>query len=213
MLITFSGIVGSGKSTNAKYARDMVEELAQRPVYLRFRFLSWKKMLAGGSKRNLSNPQQKQQGLRTSKIAPLTFVRFVGYLGRMLNFRLFRLIKLRQCVAICDRYFYDNLVHYRLESLCERIYLQILKKAMPAPDISFMLTADPETIIQRRRHYEPNYIYKLSENYKKVAGAFENLTIVKTDGTKEVAAIIARHIREKMNGTDAEILGTKFFTN
>jgi thymidylate kinase len=203
MLITFSGIVGSGKSTNAKYVRDLMADSPDQPVYLRFRFLSWRKMLANSSqKRARSNRDKKEvnrETPRTNKVMPLTLVRFAGYLVRMLNFHLLKQIKLRNRVAICDRYFYDNLAHYHLKNRRERFYFKILRKAMPKPDICFMLMAEPETILQRRGHYESNYIYTLSENYKKMAGAFSNLIVVKTDETKEIGSSITRHIRDRMN--------------
>lgn len=209
MLITFSGIVGSGKSTNAKYVRDLIEGLSDQPVYLRFRFLSWRKMFADGSKKKKKssnvNNEVNAETLRKNQIAPLKFVHFAGYLGRMLNFRLFKLLRLQNHIAICDRYFYDNLVHYHLKSRRERVYFEILKKAIPKPDVGFMLMTEPQTILQRREQYEPKYIYTLSENYKKVAGAFTNLTVVKTDDTTQVADILAFHIRERMNANQKGI--------
>jgi thymidylate kinase len=204
MLITFSGIVGSGKSTYAMQAQRFLTEADQQPVYLRFRFLSWKKMLTPVSKTKKAkksrqvDPGQQETILRTNQVTALSFIRFAGYFGRMLNFRLFRLVMLRNRIAICDRYFYDNLVHYRLSSRRERLYLHVLKIALPQPDLGFMLIAEPQTILQRRANYASNYIYRLSENYQKVAGRFGNLTLLKTDEAGVSTQVVAQRVHEKI---------------
>lgn len=206
MLITFSGIVGSGKSTSAKYVRDLLEAQQLDPVYLRFRFLSWRKMMVGGGNKKPASEAKKQtapqrpRALRNQKPASLTFALFAGYVARMLNFRLFRHVKLRDRIAICDRYFYDNLVHYRLESRVELLYFRILCKVMPRPDLGLMTTAAPEIIIRRRGHYEPNYIYRLHEKYQRISEVFCDLRLVKTDDTEQATDVLASLLRERLNG-------------
>lgn len=47
MLITFSGMVGSGKSTNAKKVLELLRDEGLAPCYLRFRFLRWRHVILG----------------------------------------------------------------------------------------------------------------------------------------------------------------------
>ena len=208
MLITFSGIVGSGKSTNAKKAYRLLVNMSYPVVYLRFRQLSWKNIFKpldklAGKKKPGSAPAEKLQkpaeaALRSKEVAPLTLVRCLGYAWRMVVFRTFVALKLRDTIAICDRYFYDSFVHYHLTGRREKAYFGFLKRIMPKPDLALMLVAQADHIIARRQHYEPAYLQMLSANYNKLLREFPNLTIVRTDEFDDLDQNIANCLRSAM---------------
>ncbi len=201
MLITFSGIVGSGKSTNAKHAFKLLQKQGYPAVYIRFRFLTWRKIfqpLPSKTKNTAARvkvkPHAQEKALRCQPTVPLTLIRCLGYLWRMLIFRIFVLIRLRQKMAIVDRFYYDSFSHYKLTGRRERIYLWILKKFLPTPDLSLMLIAEPKVILHRRPHYDKGYVRELFLNYKQVAREFPHLLVIKTDRFDTLTATIEQHI-------------------
>lgn len=206
MLITFSGIVGSGKSTSSKYVRDFLVDQNLNPLYVRFRFLTWnwpkmkRKAIKKGRRSSNIKRQKREKPFRCEPMRRLGFLRFAGYAIRMVNFHLFHRFMLNGHLVICDRFFYDNLVHYKLEGKAERIYFRILTKFMPKADLSFLMLADPEIIIQRRESYEPNYIRELHAKYTVMSDTFCDLQLMRTDDPRDVLDVIERQIRERLNG-------------
>lgn len=211
MLIIFSGIVGSGKSTNAKQAYRLLQELGYPAVYFRFRFFTWRKIfqplpdkkktpLAATSKKR-STAGKDDEPLRQQPTVPLTLLRSLGYLGRMIILRIFLALRLRQKIVIMDRFFYDSFVHYALNGRRERFYLSIIKRMMPVPDLALMLTAEPQTILQRRPHYDTEYVHRLSRSYGTLVQEFPNLVAIKTDNLDHLSKTIAQLMREAAAAT------------
>jgi thymidylate kinase len=205
MLITFSGIVGSGKSTNAKHVFKFLQEQGYPAIYIRFRFLTWRKIfqpLPAKRKRPHAHkkaaPKAHDKPLRCQPTVPLTLVRFLGYLWRTLIFRTFVRLRLRQKIAIMDRFYYDSFTHYKLTSRTERIYLWILKKAMPVPDLALMLIAEPKVILRRRPHYDAGYVRELYLNYTQIAREFPHLVTIKTDHFGALTVAIVQHVHNAL---------------
>ncbi|RMD91538.1 MAG: hypothetical protein D6814_18115 [Calditrichaeota bacterium] len=205
MLITFSGIVGSGKSTNAKRAYHRLKEMGYPVEYVRFRFVNLKSVLkphsgrgAGKTGRQTPNKQNGMTSLRAHRPRKMTLVRCLGYLWRMLVFRLFVAIRLRGKIGICDRFFYDNFTHYAFTTTPEKVYLKLLKSLLPQPDLALMLVASADKIIERRKQYDPHYLARMTKNYLKVLREFPNVTMVRTDEFEGLDATIDTHIREAL---------------
>jgi len=205
MLITFSGIVGSGKSTNAKTAHRILRKKAYPAAYFRFRFLSWRKLFqplqferkkkSAAAHRGVRAERSAPETLRNREIRVLSFARFLGYLWRILGFRMFIRLRLRHAIGICDRFFYDSFVHYRLTRRRERFYFKILKHILPKPDLALMFVAHPKNIIERRQHYDPDYLHRLSERYAAIVREFPNITVIRTDEFDGLDITIAEHLQ------------------
>ena len=209
MLITFSGIVGSGKSTNAKTAHRSLRKMRYPAAYFRFRFLDWRKIFQPLQFDRKKAPAAARHSPGTSKQAPqsahelrkqnttvLTFARFLVYLWRILMFRAFVSLRLRRAIGICDRFFYDSFVHYHLTRKRERFYFRILKRILPTPDLALMFVAQPKNIIERRRHYDPEYLLRLSGRYATIIREFPNITVIHTDEFDGLDAIIAAQLQK-----------------
>lgn len=208
MLITFSGIVGSGKSTNAKQAYRFLQESAYPVVYLRFRHLTARKILRTWFKKKkepaISPAPEKMKKRRTDAplrqqpMIKLTLLRTLGYLWRIVILRLFLAVRLRRKIVIIDRFYYDSFVHYTLGGYRERFYLSVLKKALPKPNLALLLIARPQTILRRRPNYDETYVLQLYSHYKQVIQSFSHLVVIKTDSLKELSATITAHIRQTL---------------
>ncbi len=209
MLITFSGAVGSGKSTNAKKTRALLESMGLDVIYIRFRRMSWTwlfkpiHVMDASGKKHAQRPgavqvQNEPQTLRDGTFKKLGFWRFSGYLWRMLIFRLLLAFKFSAKIVITDRFFYDNLVHYHLNRPLERLYLTILKRAMPQPQLAFCLLADECHIIERRTFYQPHYLVQLCRRYAELRTYFPELVPVSTDRFDELDRTIAQNVKQAL---------------
>ncbi|MDZ7265875.1 MAG: hypothetical protein ONB48_00890 [candidate division KSB1 bacterium] len=207
MLVTFSGIVGSGKSTNAKRAMRVMQELGFTPYYLRFRFVGWRDLFrspvqqpwapraelkSATSNLPAMNGQAKRR-LEVDKRMNLMVV--LGYLLHILRFRLFLSLYHRQHLVVLNRYFYDNFAHYRITTPAERRYLRFLLTAMPQPDLAFLMVTHPDTAFYRRPEYHREELQKISENYAQMRQLDSRLTVIATDNVSTVDSQIERSIR------------------
>lgn len=205
MLITFSGIVGSGKSTNAKQTHRFLQEAGYPAVYLRFRFLKARRILRAlfTKKHQAISPVPRKTKaprhtttLRHQAILKLTLTRTMAYLWRIMLFRIFAAIRLRRKIIILDRFYYDSLVHYSLTGRFERFYLVLIKTALPRPQLALMLIAPPRTILHRRPNYDGAYVQQLYHNYLQLTKTFPHLIVLQTDNFNNLTANISQHVRQ-----------------
>jgi thymidylate kinase len=183
MLITISGMVGSGKSTTAARAAELLAEAGLQPRSLRFRYLG----LFGFSqpRRSPERNDSERTGAPAARgsgftLRPLTAARTAGYAVRIVAFRLSGVGGAARC-DILDRYFYDNLVQYRLTSWIERLYAFVLRQLIPAPDLAILVIASSETIAARRRNYAREYVVEAGQRYEALADLFPRLVTIRTD--------------------------------
>lgn len=212
MLITFSGAVGSGKSTNARKVYHTLTELGYSVVYIRFRFLSWRHLFrpinhkvarapGSSSPKAKSRPQSQKshRNLRKHRLnRRLTTLKFGGYLWRMCLLRLFIALKMKNRIGICDRYFYDNFVYYRMSGPVERLYFKLLKQAMPEPDLALLFSASEKTIIDRRPGYDAGYLNRLLQRYNALKKEFHTLTVIQTDRIADIEPALNRILSQHL---------------
>lgn len=184
MMISISGMVGSGKSTAAALIVDRLAKAGLQPQYLRFRYL---KLFAFPRPGRKGPPREDgAQGQRTEVRASsfalrrLTAARALGYAARIIAFRFSGVGAGSRC-DVLDRYFYDNFVQYKLTGPMERLYARVLRGLIPTPDLAIVLLASPETLAARRQNYAREYLVLASGRYAKLAGRFPNIVTVSTD--------------------------------
>ena len=193
MLITFSGMVGSGKSTNAKNVVRLLRGLGYSPYLIRFRQIGWRHLLRspaltpGHAVQTRLRPEEgrsrfppeEERHLQPQK--RLSFLRFLGYLVYILCFRLVMLRHHRQHLVVLDRYFYDNFAHFRIVRSLDRVYLRLLIAAVPKPDVAFFLVLSPESAHRRRPAYSYEALRLMAANYRYLRNFIEYATVVITD--------------------------------
>lgn len=187
MLITFSGLVGSGKSTAASHVLDTLRRAGISSRYVRFQalpYLTQRPSPARGRINSSVPPATRSErelhgvGYRRSR---LTLARALVYATRALLFREFPFLSSSDTFLVVNRYFYDNLAHYRLTTRLERVYLAILKRLIRAPDLPFVLIASERSIAERRPQYSDAYVNELSAGYRNLLQYFPELIVVHTD--------------------------------
>jgi thymidylate kinase len=197
VIITFSGLVGSGKSVCAKY---VASELSRRglPVYyIRFRQLSVKSFFTKKEqirhfrfKKNITPPGENGKPrfenfrLRSSS----SFLLAMGYfLWKAYLFRLLVAIRYTRDIVIADRYIYDHLAHFRLDQKNRWFIYRFFQKLLPQPHLPFILYSDFDTVKQARPDYWPEYLRRNLENYRYLKELFPQTIFVEANQIKEKA--------------------------
>jgi thymidylate kinase len=184
MLITVSGIVGSGKSTLGHQVADIATTRGATAHQLKFRALPCFRWLSPGSGSTpASEPKRHEQTVRWSNYRRrrLTARAALVYLARVVAFRLYRLSWRADDWYICNRYFFDSLAHFELSTGSERAWLRLLRRFIPRPDLAVLAVASPDEIARRRPHYSAEYLTQVGQAYASVQAWFPDLVEVRTD--------------------------------
>lgn len=198
MLITLSGMVGSGKTTAATHVLAVLEAAQEPSEYVRFRSLTLfgAQRLRAESSGATRTPAMRWQGF-TPKA--LTFPVACGYLARIIAFRMFGPSRKSARWNVLDRYFYDSFVHFELRSARERLYLGALRRVIPVPDISVVLIASDHTIARRRPDYAPEYVSAAGEKYRTLRRYFPELIEISADDAETVLDQLTALVRGRLN--------------
>ena len=198
MLVTISGIVGSGKSTTAAIVMECLEDAKLEPRYLRFRYLRLFGSTQQSTKRPTGTgaaspgPRLRSQGFTLRR---LTAILTLGYISRIVSFRLSGVGGASRCDVV-DRYFYDNLAHYRLSTKRERLYVWILRRLIPMPDLAIVVLASDETLVARRTSHAREYLVTVGGRYRReLLHLFPNLVAISTDPGATTQEDVRRAVR------------------
>lgn len=196
VVITYSGMVGSGKSVCSRYVGSELAEAGLPVYYLRFRFISLKsffekkqgfKKFSYKEDKQQPDPESKKVRFRNFKLkSNLFFVASIPYyFWKACLF--FFLIKVRypKDIVITDRYIYDHLVHYRLRQRGYWFLYRAFLKMLPEPDLAFVLTADFETIRRARPSYATEYVQLNLANYNYIGELYPEAILVRENQVKE----------------------------
>jgi thymidylate kinase len=193
VLITFSALVGSGKSTHAKNVVRLLSGLGYAPYLIHFRQIGWRHLFMTRSLEPEQVTTTASQRKRGRNRSPITHVRYLqtqkrlrftmllGYLTYILRFRLFVLLHHRRHLLVLNRYFYDNFAHFRVASKLDRVYLRLLLWAVPKPDLAFLLFLSPESAHRRRPTYSYETLRMMARNYRRLCNFINHATVVITD--------------------------------
>lgn len=188
MLITVSGIVGSGKSTSCGVIISVLESTGQHARFVNFHLLACFTLLGAGA-----GARTRPAGALASGFSPrvkprknggcrrLTSARAAVYLARIVAFRLYQLSWCPTHCHVSNRYFYDYFPHYQLTSSAERFWYALIRKLLPVPDLAILMRASLDTIAERRPSYCRKYLEQLQHGYDRLQADFPELQVVSTD--------------------------------
>lgn len=196
MLITFSGVVGSGKTTSARQTAARLREDGYDAEYVQFHFLpcfQWFRLahymalLRGRQARPATDAADGKFRRSNYRQRKLTLAPALGYLVKVISYRLYSRWRWpRGKILVLDRYFYDVFTHYLLRSAAERRYVAALCRCIPTPDLAVLLVASPQSIAARRDTYDDGYLSAVSSQYAAVRDLLPPMITMRTDDATPV---------------------------
>jgi thymidylate kinase len=201
ILVSFSGVDGSGKSTQIDNLRSMIDALGMRSDLLAF----WDNVVVGtryregfvhkvyGSEKGIGAPD-KPVNRRDKNVRKwyLSLVRHGLYLMDAIHLRMVvgRARRAGADVVIMDRYIYDEFANLPLDNAFTRAFIRLVNAFIPKPDIAYLLDADPEAARARKPEYPLDFLHKCRRAYFRLAVILGYMTIIPplplTDAKREV---------------------------
>ncbi len=201
LLVTVSGMVGSGKSTALRQITDVAREAGLAAAQWRFQRLPCitfrRPRRETAESEDAAEPSQivRGKGYRPRR---LTITAAAGYMLRIAAFRLYRLFHRNADWYVVDRYFYDNFTHYDLSRGTGRFYAACLARLVPRPDLAFVLVASPQTVAARRPQVLAGYLVPVGQAYRDLRQRFPELIEVDSDPDRRGLDQIAALVRERL---------------
>jgi thymidylate kinase len=208
-LVSFSGIDGSGKSTQIEALRVRLNEIGQCVLLVTF----WNDVARLTQIREVSGQTlfkgEKGVGTPTRPINRrdknvrswcMTAVRFGLYFVDAISLRIVveKALRADADVVIFDRYHYDELANLGLSSRIVRVYVRLLLRLVPQPDISFLLDADPIQARARKPEYPLDFLYKNRASYLAL-GELAGMTIIAPQPVHDVEREVLQQVLKKLS--------------
>jgi len=214
-VVSFSGVDGAGKSTQIERLFERLKERGLRVQIIRFwddiaqlktiREGAGHKLFKGdkgiGSPETPINRRDKNVGGW-----PMTYFRYFLYLMDAISLRsVFKNALLSDTdFIIFDRYTYDELANLDLTRALTRAYTRMIMGAIPRPDISFVLDADPEAARARKPEYPIEFVHLNRRAYMQLNQRFGGFTIIEPLGIEAVHREVLNNTLRILTDDDAE---------
>ena len=207
LLVTFSGLDGSGKSTQIENLREVVQRCGLRSELLAFwddvvvlsRYREGFVHKVYGSEKGIGAPE-KPVNRRDKNVRKwyLSLIRHALYLLDALHLGMVvrRARHSGADVVIMDRFIYDELANLPLSNRATKAFVRMVNALVPRPDVAYLLDADPMAARARKPEYPLDFMRESRRAYFLLAHILGNMTIIPalpmSDAKREVEAAI-RH--------------------
>ncbi len=211
--VSFSGIDGSGKSTQIEALCARLRAYGLRVVLIRF----WDDVarltrirataghtIFGGDEGvgTISAPINRRD--KNVKSWLMTGVRLFLYFIDAFSARFVvkRALRSDADLVICDRYTYDELANLTLRNPVIRGYMWLIMKIVPRPNISYLLDADPVKARARKPEYPLEFLHTNRQSYQDLSNLIGGMTVIDPMPVKEVEQAILRHALTQLSFRD-----------
>lgn len=191
VLISFSGMDGSGKSTQIDNLRAALQAAGVQTRLLAF----WDNVVVGlkyregfvhkvyKSERGVGAPgkpvKRRDKNMRGWH---LTAARHFLYLLDAIHLRHVWARNTAQKngadVIIFDRYIYDELANLNLRNPLSRVFVRLIQRFVPRPDVAYLLDADPVEAHARKPEYPLEFMRQCRRAYFEQARLLGTMTVI-----------------------------------
>lgn len=214
-LVSFSGVDGSGKSTQIEALCRALDAAGMRYRVIRFwdevaglvRFRQAASLGIFKSDSGVGSPEapvnRRDKNVRSW---PMTCVRLCLYVVDAFSLRAVvrKLSRSDYEVVVFDRFLYDELANLNLKNPAVRLYIRVILALVPKPDISYFLDADPVQARARKPEYPLEFIYINRESYLALSRLIGGVTVISPMPVEEVKREVRKHGAELFSGKDRE---------
>jgi thymidylate kinase len=214
LIVSFSGLDGSGKTTQISELRESITQLGMRAELITF----WDDVVVGtryregfvhkvfGSERGVGAPGHPvERRDKNVQVGYLTVVRHLLYLADAIHLRMV-LNRRRQSgadVIIMDRYLFDQLTNLPLNNPISAAYARLLAAIAPRPDLALLVDADPDLARARKPEYSLTFMRQSRRSYFRLAQLLGYITIIPpltiADARSAILANFLRRLGEREN--------------
>lgn len=188
-LVSFSGLDGSGKTTQIENLRSHLDAAGLKSVLITF----WDDVVVGtkyregfvhkvyGSEKGIGAPgkpvERRDKNVRRWY---LTLARHALYFVDAVHLCevVARARRGSPDVIIMDRYIYDELANLPIANSLSRGFIRAVGALVPRPDIAYLLDADVEAARARKPEYPVDFMHKCRQAYMRLNHTLKHMTII-----------------------------------
>jgi thymidylate kinase len=189
LLVSFSGLDGSGKSTQIENLRQFAESRGLTTKLLAF----WDDVVVLSRHREdfVHKVYKSEKGVGASgrpvqrrdknvRKWYLSLIRHGLYLLDAVN--LVRVVGAARRsgadIIILDRYIYDELANLPLSNILTKIFIRMVSCFVPTPDVAYLLDVAPETARGRKPEYPVEFLHLCRQAYFGLALMLGNMIVI-----------------------------------
>lgn len=223
-MISFSGLDGSGKSTQIENLREKLETGGFDVKLLAF----WDDIVVGTRYREgfVHAVYKSEQGIgapgkavrrrdKNVRAWYLTIARHLLYLLDAINLRrvIARAMRSGCNVIIVDRYIYDELANLPLGNKLTRMFVKWITKLVPRPDLAYLLDTDVEAAHARKPEYPVAFMHTSRRAYFRLANLLGQMVVIPAlplnEAKEAVVSVCDKLILARELGLQWEDLGVE----
>ena len=208
-LVSFSGLDGSGKSTQIDNLRSTLTANGLNSELLAF----WDNVVVGTRYREgfVHKVYKSEKGIgapdkpvnRQDKNVRrwyLSLARHGLYLLDAIHLRMVirRARRSGVDVVIMDRYIYDELANLPLGNKLTQMFIRFVQWVVPTPDVAYLLDADVEAARARKPEYPVDFMHKCRRWYYQLASILGTMTIIPPLPLEEAKQAVVKAFEDKL---------------